>query len=58
MESLTVVARFTRFSDVFNIEGLNMLYPEVAIIEPIKQTLNSDSQLTLCNESQGASTDA
>lgn len=35
-----------------------MQYLKVAIINPIQQTLNGESQLTLSNESQGASTDA
>ncbi|SQH75769.1 conserved protein of unknown function [Shewanella benthica] len=39
-------------------EGLIMQYLKVAIINPIQQMLNGESQLTLSNESQGVSTDA
>ncbi|BAJ01048.1 hypothetical protein SHVI106290_02660 [Shewanella violacea] len=35
-----------------------MMYPEVGNINLIQPTLIFDSQLTLSNESQGASTDA
>lgn len=39
-------------------ESVIMQSPKVAIINPIQQALNGESQITLSNESQGASTDA